>query len=171
MNVEILTGFDELSDYRQPLQSAADPPRAPAELSSVALSAMSYDGVVDWCGGDFERLVAVAKVRDYRPEWIAHQIQNHGRHLLAQESEFLARMVAEAGPYISRRRRWIMRQLRVKPLTENALATMALSAVEYRDYKYVPRCVRSDLAGLVSLGLVHEHGGQGSRCRGSGPQP
>ncbi len=32
----------KLSDYRQPLQSAADPPRDPAELAAVAASAVEY---------------------------------------------------------------------------------------------------------------------------------
>ncbi len=67
-------------------------------------------------------------------------------------------MVAKAGPYISRRQRWIMRQLRVKALTEKALAVMAALAVEYCKYKDVPRCVRHDIDRLTSLGLVREHG-------------
>src|SRR5258705_4035534 len=67
-------------------------------------------------------------------------------------------MVAKAGPYISRRQRWIMRQLRVKALTEKALAVMAALAVEYCKYKDVPPCVRHDIDRLTSLGLVREDG-------------
>ena len=132
----------KLSDYRQPLQSAADPPRDPAELA-----AMSYDAALDWAGADFHRLVAVAKARDYRPEWIAHQLENQGKQLSPQEVEIIAHMVAEAGPYISRCQRWIMRQLRIKPLTVKALAAVAASAVEYRDYKDVPRW--SDMTSIA----------------------
>src|SRR5260370_14870470 len=105
---------------RQPVQCAADPPRDPA-----ALAAMSYDVALDWAGADFHRLVAVAKARDYRPEWIAHQLANHGLQPSAQDAEILSRMVADAGPYISRRHRCIMRQLRIKPLTVKALAAPA----------------------------------------------
>ena len=122
--------------------------------------ALSYDVALDWAGADFHRLVAVAKARDYRPEWIAHQLENHGLQPSAQEAEILARMVADAGPYISRRQRWIMRQLRIKPLTVKALAAMATSAAEYRDYKDVPRCVAHDIARLESRGLVRQHGGK-----------
>jgi hypothetical protein len=78
--------------------------------------------------------------------------------VVEQEAEILQRMIAAAGPYLSRRQRWIMRQLRVKPLTEKALAAVAALAVEYRKYKDVPRCVRHDINRLTSLGLVREHG-------------
>src|SRR6266403_1661401 len=174
-----------LSDYRQPLQSAADPPRDLEELA-----AMSYDAAVDWAGADFQRLAAVARARDYRPEWIAHQLENHGKQLSAQQAEILARMVAKAGPYISRRQRWIMRQLRVKALTEKALAVMAALAVEYCKYKDVPHgpifkkvpdgqaihrkflllndffvCKHAGLGGLYRIVLVMDGGGGRGRLR------
>jgi hypothetical protein len=53
-----------------------------------------------------------------------------------------------------------MRQLRIEPLTEKALTTMASSAAEYRGYKDVTRCVRHDIDKLLSLGIVREHNGK-----------
>jgi hypothetical protein len=80
--------------------------------------------------------------------------------LSEKEAGIIAGMVAEAGPFLSRRRRWIIRQLRVKALTEKVLVTMASSATEYRSYKDVPRCVEHDISGLAALGLVQIRGGK-----------
>jgi hypothetical protein len=89
-------------------------------------------------GDNFDRLAAVAKARDYRPEWIERHIT---RELSDRESEILQRMIAEAGPFLSRRCRWIMRQIRVKPMTAEELETMAISAPEYRDLKQIGRTI------------------------------
>jgi hypothetical protein len=136
----------QLENYREPV---------PDDLAS-----MPYGDVVTWAGGDFRRLLAVAKARDYRPEWIAHQIENYGMQLSEKEAEVIAGMVAEAGPFLSRRRRWILRQLRVKTLTQHTLTTMASSAAEYRDYKDIPRCVDHDIDSLFSLGMIREGNGK-----------
>jgi hypothetical protein len=121
---------------------------------------MPYEAVCNWAGGDFHRLVAAAKARDYRPEWVAHQLENQGKQLSAQEAEILQRMITAEGPYISRRRRWIMRMIRIKPMTEKALVTMAASAPEYRDLKQIERAVQNDIRGLLSLGMASKQGGK-----------
>jgi len=58
----------------------------------------SYDGALLWARSDFGRLVAVAKARDYYPTWIAHQLDHD---LTPHQAATLARMIAEAGPYLS----------------------------------------------------------------------
>jgi hypothetical protein len=118
---------------------------------------MSYDAVLDWAGADFKRLIAVAEARSYRPEWVVHQIEE-SRPVSAHEAAILQRMIAEAGPFLSRRQRWIMRQIKIKPHTEEQLATMAASAPEYRELKLKDRAVHNDIVGLIALGLVREHG-------------
>ena len=139
-----------------------------AEAPLPDLAAMSYQAAVEWAGADFDRLVAVARARDYRPEWIQHQLENLGRAPSPRQADVLAAMIAAAGPYLSRRRRWIIRQLRIKPLTEKALTAMAAGAPEYRDLKLVDRAVANDVDGLVVLGLVIKQGGK-VHASGSGP--
>src|ERR1700678_886585 len=70
------------------------------DLSIKQLSTMPYGAVLEWAGADFSRLAAVAHARDYRPEWIVHQMQENGRSLTGSEAETLAQMIAAAGPYL-----------------------------------------------------------------------
>jgi hypothetical protein len=154
----------QLSDHRQPLQSAADPPRDPAELA-----VMSYPAALDWAGADSQRLAAVAKARDYRPEWISHQLENQGVQLSAQQIDIITRMVAAAGPYLSRRQRWVVRQLKAKPtMSQSALVKLASKAAEFRQYKHVDRCVANDIAKLVARNLIR--GTSARRVECSNPQ-
>jgi hypothetical protein len=149
----MMSNVVKLADYREKPGGTQD------EYDLEQLTMLPYGDAVSWAGADFRRLIAVAKARDYRPEWISHQLENHGLQPSAQQAAILAGMVAAAGPYVSRRQRWILRQIRLKPVTEKALATMASSAAEYRSYKDVPRCVQHDIARLTALGLVQIRGG------------
>ena len=143
-----------LEDYRNKMQVEN------SLLDATELTAMSYDAVIQWAGADFERLAAAAKARDYRPEWIRHQIENYGQRPSAREMMILSDMIAAAGPYLSRRRRWVMRQVRNEPRSESSLIDTARHAAEYRTYKGIPACVRNDLRALVELGLVRELDGK-----------
>jgi hypothetical protein len=135
--------------------------------STEELAAMSYAAAIDWAAGDFDKLIAVAKARDYRPEWIARRIEDHGQQPTAREAAIIARLVAEAGPYISRRQRWIMRLIREKPRAENVVMGEAMKAAEYSDLKRIPQAVGNDLRGLLELGLIEFINGK-YQCRGSG---
>jgi predicted alpha/beta hydrolase len=140
-----------LSDYRKHEEQQPTPEE---------LAAMFYDDALDWAGADFDRLVTVCRARDYRPEWIQHQLDSHGLTPSAHQAAILAGIVAEAGPYLSRRCRWVMRQLREQPMAEVKLAKAAAAAVEFRGYKDVPRCLQNDLARLTTLALVQIRGGR-----------
>ena len=60
-------------------------------------------------------------------------------------------MIADAGPFLSSCRRWIMRALKVKPMTVEELATMAISAPEYRDLKQIDRAI---IFVVINLRLI-----------------
>jgi hypothetical protein len=51
---------------------------------------LRHTDVIDWAGEDFDRRAAVAKARDYRPEWIANHIID--RPLSTREAKILGRM-------------------------------------------------------------------------------
>jgi hypothetical protein len=72
---------------------------------------MSYADALMWADADFSRLRFVAYARDYRPEWIVHQLEGAWRAADPQQAALLSRMAVDAGPYISRHKRWIMRVL------------------------------------------------------------
>jgi hypothetical protein len=159
------TNVITLAEYRDAKQAEEPPRDVPLDLA-----AMSYDDALDWAGADFNRLLAVARARDYRPEWIVYRLESDfGVELQACEAEAIAVMVAEAGPYMSRRQRWILRQLRIKPLAETALTKLAAKALAYRDYKHPDRCVRHDIAKLTERGLVQARGGKIHQTGGSAP--
>lgn len=145
----------QLSAYRESVAAAE---RSIGAATAAQLTVISYDALLDWCGADFSRLVAAAQARDYRPEWISHQLENHGRAPTPREAEILTTMIVAAGPYLSPRLRWIMRHVRTKPMTTAALVKLATAAKEYRDYKHVDRCVEHDIGKLEELGLVRRHG-------------
>jgi len=127
---------------------------------SEALRAMSYPAVLKWAGTDFGRLCAVADARGYYPSWIEHTLLDHGVTPTLEQSRVLARMFAAAGPHLSRRQRWIMRQLRERPIRpESELAELATSADQYAGYSKPERCIRHDLEKLSELGLVSVRGG------------
>jgi hypothetical protein len=145
-----------LSNYRSETQRTAEE----AAAKAAELSTMSYDALLDWAGFDFDRLCAVARAKDYRPEWISHQLTGYGIELTPAQAGTLARMIADAGEYLSRRHRWILRQLRSRPMQQQTLSKLAADAQEYRPYKQIPKCVAHDLAKLAERGLIrHRDGG------------
>lgn len=113
--------------------------------------------MLEWAGANFDRLLAVAKARDYRPEWIGHQIADHPV-VTQHEAEIIARMTAQAGPFLSQRLRWVMREIKVAPMSESDLASKAKSTNHYREYKRLDLRVRRDLDKLEELGLVRRNG-------------
>jgi hypothetical protein len=121
------------------------------------LAARPYAEVIVWARGDFNRLVAVARARDYRPEWIVHQLEDHGRPMTEPQHALIAQMIAEAGPYLTRRERWVLRQIRAGGSTGlEALTSLAKESVEYRSFKDVARCVANDVAKMVERGLIRK---------------
>ncbi len=124
-----------IADFRRPETTSPEQYPTPDELA-----AMPYYAVLDWAGSSFDRLVAVAEARDYRPEWIIHQLAEHGRQLTGPQDALMARMIADAGPFISRRQRWIFRQIQTRPLSETKLVAKAADAAEYRDLKHIGLC-------------------------------
>jgi hypothetical protein len=139
-NPERFSNVVRLADHRPP--------------ASPDLVTASYGEVLDWAGSDFDRLVAVARARDYYPTWVHHQLQDHGIELTPDQAVILAGMVAAAGPYLTKRQRWIMRQVKLKPCSESKLVNTAPKAPEYRAYKDPARCVRHDIAKLLELGMI-----------------
>ena len=129
---------------------------------------MSYFDVLQWAAVDFERLVAVAPARDYRPEWIAHQLEERGHEMTPAQATVFERMIANAGPYLSRRERWVLWQVKAKPTCVEALARLAKGTAEYRSYKDLARCVGNDVARLVERGLIKTHVGVIDDAGGSG---
>jgi hypothetical protein len=132
------------------------------------LATMPYNAVLNWAGSSFDRLVAVARARDYMPQWVLHQMEEHGRQLTGPQDAIMQRLIANAGPYLSRRQRWIMRQVKAKPMPVSALAELAASAAEYRGYKRPDRCVAHDIAKLVESGMLQTHAGVISDAAASG---
>jgi hypothetical protein len=135
------------------------------DLSTEQLSKLPYDAVLDWAGWggptesiDFNRLVAVAKARDYHPRWISHQMEECGRAPTPEQAATLDRMIAEAGPYLSRRERWVLRHLRSTPRSESELVRLASKAAEFREYKHPDRCVANDIGKLVERNLIQTRG-------------
>jgi hypothetical protein len=145
----IMDNVVTLADYRRNEVTVNDDHRTEDQVR-----AMFYDHVVEWAACDFDRLVAVARARDYRPEWVRHQLENNEVEPTPEQAVVLARMIDEAGAFISRRQRWILRQLTARPLYEAKLVTRAADAAEYRDLKYVDRGVAHDLRKLVELGRI-----------------
>jgi hypothetical protein len=126
-----------------------------AAAKAVAdLSTMPYDALCQWAGADFERLLAVRAAKDYRPEWIGHQLCNFCIEPTPAQAATLDRMIADAGPFLSRRERWVLRHVKAKPTCIEALARLAKGAAEYRPYKDVARCVANDVARMVERGLI-----------------
>jgi hypothetical protein len=137
------TNLIVLSDFRQ--TAVAD------NITTDQLRAMSYDDALDWAGGRFDRLVIVARARDYYPTWVTHNLD----HVMTpQQAATLERLVAEAGPYLSKRCRWLLRLLRKGPGTVEGIYNMALDAVEYSDLQRVGRGLQNDMRRLIDLGLV-----------------
>jgi hypothetical protein len=130
-----------------------------AAKAAAQLSTMSYVDVLEWAGVDFGRLLAVARARDYRPEWIAHQLEERGRPPTQQQATVLDRMIADAGEYLSRRERWVLRQLKAKPMSESGLVKLATKAAEFRGYKHPGRCVANDIGKLAARNLIQARGG------------
>jgi hypothetical protein len=81
-----------LASFRKQKAVAEQPQPGADELAT-----MSYDAVLAWAYGDFDRLVMVVQARDYRPEWIMHSME---RDLTPREGEIIERMVVDAGPYL-----------------------------------------------------------------------
>jgi hypothetical protein len=139
-----------IADFRRP--ATTPPEQYPTDEE---LAKMRYGAVLDWAGADFDRLVAVARARDYRPQWIVHQLAERGRTLTGPEHAIMDRLVADAGEYLTRRQRWIMRQLRTRPgISQSALAELAAKAPEFRGFKRPDLCIGHDIAKLVEMGLV-----------------
>jgi hypothetical protein len=139
-----------LDQYRSETRGTAEE----AAAKAADLFAMSYAYALSWAGADFDRLLALARAKDYRPEWIAHQLFDRGLEPTPAQVAILDRMIAAAGPYISRRERWILRQLNVKPTSESSLVKLASKAAEYREYKHPDRCVGHDIGKLVARSLI-----------------
>ena len=147
-----------LEAYRQ---QKAEPTRV---VTPAELRAMPYNGVCDWAGTHFNRLVAAAEARDCRPEWIGRQIEKLGGRLSEREAKIIADMVAKAGPFLNRRRRWIMRHRKSgATMGELDLIKLASSAEPYRNCHQIDRCVRNDLANLRKLSLI-QNGAAGTNA-------
>jgi hypothetical protein len=153
-----------LEQYRSKTQRTDEE----AAAKAAELSAMPYDALCDWAGADFERLLAVARAKDYRPEWVGHQLCNFGIEPTPAQAATLDRMIADAGPYLSRRERWILRQLKAKPMSQSALVKLASKAAEFRGYKHPDRCVANDIGKLAARGLIQARGGLIGDAGGSG---
>jgi hypothetical protein len=152
-----MTNVIDLEQFRRSSEARWE---TPPDLTADELARMRYGAVLDWAGSSFDRLVAVAKARDYRPEWILHQMADHGRQLTGPQDALIAQMIRDAGPFLPKRQRWIMRQLADgRQRLESALAKMAESAVEFREYKRPAQCVRNDLYELQELGLIESRDG------------
>jgi hypothetical protein len=152
-----------LAEYRTSAVTTVD--RTDDELRS-----MFYQDLIEWCGVDFDRLLAAAKARDYRPEWVGHQLENAGLEPTPEQDAILARLVDQVGPFVSRRQRWILRQIQTRPLYESKLVTKAAGAAEYRDLKHVDRGVAHDLKKLVEIGRIKVSvGGCVTLVSGTGP--
>jgi hypothetical protein len=119
------------------------------------LAAMSYSGALEWAGADFARLVAVAEARDYRPEWVVHQLADRGHELSARQAQTIDSMIVAAGPYLTQRERWLMKQLSNSPdATDEQLAALAIDAHAYRFCRDFRRCVGNDVRKLTAMGLI-----------------
>ena len=70
------------------------------------------------------------KAKDYRPEWVLHQLTDYGIEPTPDQAMVLDRMIAEAGEFMGRRQRWILRQIRMKPMSATALLKPAIKAAE-----------------------------------------
>jgi hypothetical protein len=151
-----VTNVVSLEQYRsENSQRTIDEAAArPADLST-----MSYYDLLTWAGFDFDRLLEAAAAKNYRPEWIAHQILDQGRDITNQQAMVLDQMISDAGPYLNRRQRWVLRQVKAKPTCGEVLAVLAAKAAEYRDYKHPERCVANDVAKLVERGLIQTRDG------------
>jgi hypothetical protein len=139
-------------DYRRNIED-----QAAAEAAN--LSGMSYYDLCDWAGANFERLRAAARARDYRPEWISHQLAARGIEPTLAQAAVLDQMIAAAGEFVSRRQRWILRQLKENPTSESALVKLAIKAPEFCEYKHPDRCVANDIGKLVERNLIQTRGG------------
>jgi hypothetical protein len=141
-----------LEDYRRKIDDEA-------AAAAADLARMAYPDLCDWAAGDFGRLLEVARARDYRPEWIIHQLTDRGRKPTPEQAAALDQMVADAGEFLTRRQRWILRHLRAKPMSESALAKLANKAAEFREYKHPDRCLANDIGKLAELNLIQTLGG------------
>jgi len=133
-------------------------PEEAAGKAAAQLSTMSYDALLDWAGFDFDRLLAAAQAKDYRPEWVGRQLYSYGIEPTPSQAATLDRMIADAGPYLSRRQRWILRNLRSKPISQAALVKLASKAAEFRGYKQPDRCIANDIGKLAARGLIQARG-------------
>ena len=114
-----------------------------AAAKAADLLGMSYYDICGWAGADFERLRAAAQARDYRPAWIKHQLASRGIQPTAAQAAFLDQMVAAAGQFVSRRQRWILRQLKENPpMSKSTLVKLSIRALAedternaYKSYK------------------------------------
>jgi hypothetical protein len=143
----------DLTDFRKPTQ------RTEASPSAEQLRAMPYRDLIQWCGNDFNRLVAAVNARGYWPRWIEHQLASYRERPSAREAMVIEQMIAEAGPFLNRRQRWVMRKVRLAPLTKAKLAEMAAHAVEYTGLKRFDIATRNDVIELIRLGLIAERDG------------
>ena len=148
-----------------------------AAKADADLYTMPYDALCRWAGADFERLLTVRAAKDYRPEWVGHQLCNFGIEPTPAQAAVLDRMIAEAGPFLSRRERWVLRHVKAKPTCIKTLARLAKGTPEYRPYKNVARCVANDVARMVERGLIQvregvidDTGGSGGAARASTPR-
>jgi hypothetical protein len=130
-----------LSDYRAPKQALPDP---------AELALMPYDDLVTWAGANFDRLVAAAKAKVYRPEWIGHQIAAH-RPVTDSEAKAIADMVASAGPFLPTRLRWLARNLKCYK-TGAELVAAAAKSFEYGHLVHIAAGLDRDIAKLRDTG-------------------
>jgi hypothetical protein len=140
-----------IADFRRPEARKPDEEQQP---TAKDIAGMPYAAVLEWAGADFNRLVAVAKIRDYRPEWISHQLLDRGFELTRPQAAIMAQLIATAGPYLSRRERWVMRHIKAEPMCAEALAKLAKGSVEFRGYKDLARCIENDIRKLAQRGLI-----------------
>lgn len=160
-----MTNVIDLGAYRSGVREAAEQYPTPEELA-----AQPYVEICRWAWGDFDRLRAVAAARSYRPEWISHQLEESGRQMTASQAAILARMIEQAGPFLSRRERWVVRQVKAKPTCIEALAQLAKGALEYRGLKRLEIAIGHDVQKLLERGLI-KIDQVGSMAVGSGERP
>jgi hypothetical protein len=130
----------------------ADHRRQTGLLTEDEIAAMHFTDAWTWAGADFDRLVIVAKAKDYRPEWVRYQIEKHGRDLTASEVETLQRMIVAAGPYVPPKLRWLLRNLK-RYKTGAELIGAAARSVEYRQLVYTAAGVDRDIGKLLDMGF------------------
>jgi hypothetical protein len=84
------------------------------------------------------------------------------------QAALMDQLIAESGPFLPKRERWVLRQVKAKPTSIEVLARMAKGAPEYWGLKRLEVCISHDVNKLVERGLVQMHDGVIAEAGGSG---